>query len=280
MVLRDQVNTVPVFIVSSGRSGSQMMEKLIAAMSDYEVHHEYLCNIIQPAAVSYYLNLIDRVHIDKILCETYWPAVYYSNATRWIDSSNKASWLVEPLAALFPNAKFIHLIRDGRRVCSSYLNKLGNECYSDQAFKIFADYLAGDASVCPPPEKKYWWPPIANSGSLGQFSSLSQFEKITHHWVEINNQIEEGLCTVQSDHKLTVKLEDLSSSEAALRELLGFLNISFSEGAVSMMNRPHNVNSPVSFELTPQQAEQFWRIAENMMGRYGYSFESDYVVRY
>lgn len=267
-------------MVSSGRSGTQLMEKLIAEISDYEVHHEYMCNIVQPAAISYYLGLIDRNQIDQVLRETYMASIHYSEADAWIDSSNKLSWIIEPLFALFPNAKFVHLIRDGRRVCSSYLNKLGDECYADNDFKILTEYLAGESSICPPPEKKFWWPPIKNKGSFNQFLKLSQFEKIVHHWVEINMQIEEGLRFVPDEQKFVVKLEDLISTRAVFAGLLDFLDLEFSESTFSKVRRPHNVNVPVSFDLNQAEVEMFWAIAKNAMDQYGYHVDSDYRVDY
>lgn len=51
-------STRPIFIVSSGRSGTAMMEKLFNAFPQVEMHHEYMVNHVQPAAVKYYLGLI------------------------------------------------------------------------------------------------------------------------------------------------------------------------------------------------------------------------------
>ena len=273
-------STSPIFIVSSGRSGTQMMQKLVSEISDYEVHHEYLCNIIQPAAISYYLGIADREYLDRVLRETYIPAVYYSPAKTWIDSSNKLSWIIEPLFETFPDAKFVHLIRDGRRVCSSYLNKLGDECYADVDYEIFIEYLQGKCSIRPPPEKKYWWPPINIGGSFEIFSNLSQFEKIAHHWVKINEQIEKGLEIVPVEMKLTVKLEDIVSSQSTFEEFLMFLDLDYSVSSFSKVKRPHNVNVPVSHPLSPPEMEAFWGIAGRLMDKYGYSDQPDYLVRY
>jgi len=47
------------------------------------------------------------------------------------------SWLIPDLAALFPDAKFVHLVRDGRKVAGSYFRKLGAECYDDRSTHVF-----------------------------------------------------------------------------------------------------------------------------------------------
>lgn len=51
------VTTQLFFIVSSGHSRTQMMEKLSQAFPSVEMHHEYLCIHVQPLAVRYYVGL-------------------------------------------------------------------------------------------------------------------------------------------------------------------------------------------------------------------------------
>ena len=36
-------DTKPFFVVSSGRSGTKMIEKLLSSFCDVEVKHEYMC---------------------------------------------------------------------------------------------------------------------------------------------------------------------------------------------------------------------------------------------
>ena len=107
-------HTQPFFIVSSGRSGTQMLEKLLGSYNNIEMHHEYKCNDIQPLAVKYSLQIIDINDTLSILENVYSEAVSKTDKEFWGDSSNKLSWLIPMLDKLFPNAKFIHLIRDPR----------------------------------------------------------------------------------------------------------------------------------------------------------------------
>src|SRR5262249_51739074 len=133
---RGQAVSAPFFIVSSGRSGTAMLHKALAAVDGVEMHHEYAVEITQPLAVRRYLDLIDSAKALQILAETHGAAVCYSSARQWGDSSNKLSWIIPELAALLPNAKFVHLVRDGRKVAGSYFRKLGDECYDDRSTAI------------------------------------------------------------------------------------------------------------------------------------------------
>src|ERR1700685_373808 len=112
------------FIVSSGRSGTAMLHKALSAAGDIEMHHEYMVNIVQPLGVRRYLGLADGTEALKILDATHGAAIRVSEAAHWGDSSNKLSWLIPELAAMTPKAKFVHLVRDGRKVAGSYFNKL------------------------------------------------------------------------------------------------------------------------------------------------------------
>src|SRR5262249_40680909 len=147
------------FVVSSGRSGTAMMVKALAAAPGVTIEHEYMVNLVQPLAVRRYQGLAGAKEARGVLSACHGAALRYADAGLWGDSSNKLSWLIPDLAALFPEARFIHLVRDGRKVASSYFHKLAAECYDDRSAKILAAYLADPASVAaPPPEKKYWWP--------------------------------------------------------------------------------------------------------------------------
>ena len=149
----------PLFILSSGRSGSQNDAKLFSNLEDIEVHHEYLCNIIQPLGTKYYMNIINKEAVNKGINSTYKASINLSTKKIWIDSSNKLTWILDQIIINFPDAKYVHIIRDGRRVASSYFNKLQSECYDDISTKIFYNYFKKQSvKNMPPPEKKYWWP--------------------------------------------------------------------------------------------------------------------------
>src|SRR6185437_13663018 len=139
--------------------------------------------------VKRYLGAVDAAQTRNILDETFGAAIRHAQGTHWGDSSNKLSWLIPDLAALFPQARFIHLVRDGRKVASSYFHKLGGECYDDRSTETLADYLAGRADA-PPPEKKYWWPqPKSGEPWAKEFPRFNQFQRIVWHWSEINRVI-------------------------------------------------------------------------------------------
>ncbi|MDE2182248.1 MAG: sulfotransferase [Alphaproteobacteria bacterium] len=270
------------FVVSSGRSGTAMLQKALASTPHVEMHHEYMVHIVQPLAVRRYMGLIGADEAEAVLAQTHAAAVRYSTGPQWGDSSNKLSWLIPELAALLPQAKFIHLVRDGRKVAGSYFRKLTEECYDERSTAILAEHAADPARVAPPPpEKKYWWPlPRRDDPLAATFLKIGQFGRIAWHWSEINRVILEALAALPAQQSQFVRLEDLRASPAKLEELYDFLNLPYRKETFAMFARPHNVNRPVDELLEPRQRAQFEAIAGEMMKRLGYASRAEYVVKY
>jgi hypothetical protein len=274
--------TKPFFIVSSGRSGTAMLHKVLSAATGVEMHHEYMVHIVQPLAVRRYLGLASAEEARTVLSRTHAAAARYSEAMYWGDSSNKLSWLISDLAALLPEAKFVHLVRDGRKVAGSYFRKLFAECYDDRSTAILqAHYDNPLKNPAPPPEKKYWWPVPRKADPRAQgFRQFDQFSRIAWHWAEINRVILAALASLPRERSLFVRLEELQASAAKVRALCDFLEIPYRDEFSAAFARPHNVNRPEDELLTPAQAAQFGRIAGPMMETLGYSGRVEYVVNY
>jgi len=275
-------DTRPFFIVSSGRSGTAMMEKLFKAFPQVEMHHEYMVNHVQPAAIKYYLGLIGYGEAQHVLRATHGASVHYSQSPIWGDSSNKLSWLIPVLDRLFPHARFVHLVRDGRKVTSSYFHKLSEECYDDYSTAVLQRYYDSHGQLpAPPPEKKYWWPvpPRGHPQEL-EFITYNQFQRISFHWAQVNRTIIHHLEAIRPERRLTIRLEDVVSRAEARQGLLNFLGLPWDDRIMGLLNRPHNANRPEDYPLTPEQTDQFNMIASDMMRHFGYDRRQEYRVAY
>src|ERR1700744_1030736 len=82
------------FIVSSGRSGTAMLHKVLSSAGDIDMQHEYMVAVTQKLAVQRYQGLIGADDATQILRDVYASAARYSRFAHWGDSSNKASWLI------------------------------------------------------------------------------------------------------------------------------------------------------------------------------------------
>ncbi|OJU10168.1 MAG: hypothetical protein BGN85_12645 [Alphaproteobacteria bacterium 64-11] len=257
-----------------------MLHKALSAKPNVEMHHEYAVQITQPLAVKRYLGLMGEAQTRGLIGDTFGAAIHHSRARLWGDSSNKLSWLIPDLAALYPDARFVHLVRDGRKVTSSYFHKLGAENYDDHANAVMQAHYDG-AAFPPPPEKPYWWPvPRRNDPMAEAFRSFDQFQRICWHWAEINREILDSLAALPAERTLFARLEDLTRSPSHVRELLRFLGLEYQDSDFAVFARPHNVNRPEDRLLTPLQRARFEATAGPMMARLGYADRAEYAVNY
>jgi hypothetical protein len=257
-----------------------MLHKALSAKADVEMHHEYAVQITQPLAVKRYLSLIDDGATRRCIAGTFGAAIHYSRARLWGDSSNKLSWLIADLAALFPEARFVHLVRDGRKVASSYFHKLGSENYDDRSNAIMQAHYDGGVPA-PPPEKPYWWPvPRRDDPMAAACRGFDQFQRICWPWAEINRVILDSLGALPAERSLFARLEDLTRSPSQVQEMWKFLGLGYQDGDFGVFARPHNVNRPEDRLLTDRQRDQFDAIAAPMMDRLGYGERAEYLVNY
>jgi hypothetical protein len=271
------------FILSSGRSGSRALSRLLAQVDGVSSNHEYVRDFTQRAIAEYHMGLRNRESVSKVLHATYGSAAEYSDARVFIDSNNKLCWVADLLPEVFPDATFVHLHRDGRKVTSSFFHKLKGVIYPPRQTEMTNRYLrqalfppAGAEAhplIVPPPTEDFWWiQPCSSSAVLAAFIKRDRFSQVCYHWTESNKSILDGLSGFPS--QVRISLEALTSSTDAVRHLFEFLQLPFDEGFAEMLLRPDHVYVPVDFELSPQQAQAFHRECGEMMALLGYSLDT------
>jgi hypothetical protein len=274
--------SVPVFILGSGRCGTFQVSKLLGKVDDLESHHEFLFENILKSAVLFRMNAIQSQDVKKLLRTTHEPAVVYTDKKIWVDSSNALPWIVEPLYEMFPDARFIHLIRDGRKVVSSFYNKFSEVLYDDRCVSIVNKWLENPEAVPePPPEKKYWRPfPIAGEPFFLEFKRFSRFQRLCYYWQDINLIIRNSLIKIPAAQKMDVRLEDLTSDAGVLNDFLSMFDTEIDDNFTEMLKTPVNVGVPENFPLSQEQAKEFDDICNRAMSIFGYGDSKEYDVIY
>lgn len=255
---------------------------MITGAENVEIHHEFVCTHVQKIAAMYYMGFIDKAAVKEKLMELHGSAIQYTNAMVWIDSSNKLSWLIEPLSEMFSNAKFLALVRDGRKVTSSFYYKLRNEMYDDLSTSIMQRWIENrNILPPPPPEKKYWWNiPQSGQNMCYEFRSFNRLQRISWHWRECNLQILESFSRLPKDRTRIVRLEDMVNEKSVLKDTLDFIEIEYDDLYFSFLKKPRNVFFPMDFQLTSRQFDQFYAICADMMKRFGYDKRPLYEVQF
>lgn len=150
----DVAVTAPFFIVGSGRSGSTLLRMMLASHSRLTIPPEtwYLIPLLQQFRIDRELNASEIERAISIITSHYrWPdmkldaqdfrreaarlpnpylrdlveIVYRTHMqaegkARWGDKTPAYIEILPQLAKMYPNSKFIHLVRDGRDVAKSF----------------------------------------------------------------------------------------------------------------------------------------------------------------
>jgi len=161
----DSLSCNPFFIISAGRSGTTLLRSMLAAsnhvavppethylpslpgkfiayrglgwedlsrlmISNFESHHHfYLWQMNMAPAYQKIINLPRNERtLAKIIDEVYmaYAAQMFPDAKIWGDQSPINTFSLPYLNRLFPEAKYIHLLRDGRDVVSSMVKQMGD----------------------------------------------------------------------------------------------------------------------------------------------------------
>lgn len=272
----------PIFVVGCGRSGTQSLARMLSSLDDVTMHHEYMIHHVQPLGAKYHHGLVDRHQVQEVISQLHGAALSFSSTAIWGDCSNKLAWFIDVLAEMFPAARFVHIVRDGRKVVSSLFHKLGDECLDDRSNAAFRAWVAEpETAPMPPPEKKYWWPEAREGDpEKAEYPDFDHFERIAFHWAQINREINRQLAAVSPDRWLRLKLEDIVSDRKSLQALVRFVGAEAAETQYQLMAKPHNVIKPVNYRMTDQQMTSFWRLAGAEMERLGYTDRQEYDLAY
>lgn len=275
-------STQPVFVLGSGRSGTFQMAKLLGSVSGVDAHHEYLFENILKSAVMYRMGRLTEEEICSLITDTHVAAISYSKSPVWVDSSNALPWIIKPLRMLFPNARFVHLIRDGRKVVSSFFYKFTEVMYDDESVEILQKWLKNPLMVLtPPPEKRYWRPvPIPGEPYYEEFASYDRFQRLCYYWQDINITIHQQLADLSAPQKTFFHLEKVVSDRDTLSQFLSACNVDYNDAYLDQLKRPINVAIPKNYLLTDTQKDSFDQIAGHAMRLFRYDGREEYKVVY
>ena len=268
----------PVFIVSTGRAGSNMFARALARHAKLFAVHEPVPHL-NAEAYARWRGTHSREHIllrlkakrSNLIEQAGWNGLLY------VESSHYCSHLIRELHELY-GARFIYLYRDGRDFVRSGLERdrwygdapLGRKQVREWAKRWLRHrYLLDIGFSCDDHKLK---PPR---------SLRSRMEKITWLWVEVNRTILESFEDLPATVTMAVRLEDFGRD--VLRDILAFLGVEAALAVVDDMlivgekkpNRTKNRSIPVFEKWSQQETEQFFDLAGPMLSRLGYEPQCD-----
>lgn len=273
-------NTSAVFFVGSGRCGTFQITKSLEADPSFESHHEFHFEPLLKQGLLHYYGLSEVSETRRILRESIGSSIHYSEKENWADCSNALPWVVDCLASEFPRAKFVFLVRDGRKVVTSFFHKFEELVYPTRQANQFLSWFRNRDEIPPPPLKTYWRPVPREPVELEIFEKWSRFERLCWYWSEVNRVALCQFADVSDERVKLVKFEDLCSDPDERAALRQFVGVREDSGALQSFDRPVNVGVPKNFTMSPEQESQFNEICSGIMSELGYAERDTYNVSY
>lgn len=235
------------FFVSTGRTGTDFFTKLF----NKAVHNSWSRHEPKPAFRRRGYQLYSRA-------PTLWDKWYFMMPRKWHHQKRSEDWYVETnyhlfaaiplIRSTFPDALVFHIVRDGRDVVTSWLNR----------WRYITNTHLTPFHVPNDPAQAHWakWNPL---------------QKLAWYWKTVNRH------AISQQPDRIIPFEELFYSNPALIfEILShFKGIQFHEDEVrQIIGEKINHSKIKFFPKYPQWPElwkrQFWEIAGDEMQRLGY----------
>jgi Sulfotransferase family len=257
-------NIEPSFIVSTGRTGTKFFTKFFDLFPNiYSVHEPYpdflQFSLDYARGLVSYDTAVQVIEKNRrVICRS----IKRLNSQLYIESNNRLFSLIKPLKTVFPNAKIVYIIRDGRDYASSGMSRLWYT-ENDLTPRLRADMFPSD--------------PYAS-----QWEKLSRFEKIVWRWQKKDGFIYQDFQSL--DNAIHVKFEDIFNNpeRTGLFEITRFLGIPDTEvryylDRSQIGERKVNANSKISIpkwdRWDDRMKQDFEKIAGDHM-KLHYNYES------
>lgn len=277
---------ISFFVLTTGRSGSYSFAMSLDQHPDVVCRHESFPDIIRLSTEFAYGEKSDQIirrELQRVfakrlisknplrlnrIAKTLFPGCIKPKRTRG-EVDQKFGNLVPLLNSLYPDSKFIWLLRDGRSVVAS---TFARKWFSKQE-QMVADKNGKDIGQ----KWVYYRLRGDRSGDLlcDQWNRMSTFEKNCWYWTYWNRTIEINLNSIDEERWMVVQLEKLPMQLASVCRFLGISAIELpfkkvNEGRI-YSNHPlwTHIELPVNYRKWHElQKKQFENICGSMMDTY------------
>jgi len=244
------------FVVSSGRSGTQTIARALSLVPGCVCLHEPSPELILESSAYRYGN-ISPAELAKILRETRQATI---NGSVYCESNQTLSLIIPVLADVFPEARYIWLIRNGLDVVASAYQKQWYTGHSENHDRY------EDCSAL----EKAWIDGRIQGDRCGdmravEWANLDRFGRCCWYWSYTNRVIEKDLEQYAPGRFFFLRLEEIDKE---LKKLVDWMGLEV--GLVSPVER-HNVAKRVPYHWTDWSFEErktfdYW--CGNLMDRF------------
>jgi len=204
----DLIKESPIFVLSTGRSGTKFITEILEAYPSLWVEHSPSPELAHQS----YLIYRESPDVDSIklaFLHARMDAMNRAHASgyRYVETNNRITFYAEAIAQIFPNAKFVHIVRSPAEFVRSGMRR--------GYYSTMIPELSGhiEPRLCDP-IRDIW-------------SELTRVEKISWQWNTINESIERFKATIDANRLFFCRSDDLFLNPDVATSLLEFVGVSY-----------------------------------------------------
>jgi hypothetical protein len=200
----------PIFIIGAPRSGTTFLGSCLGRLPEVSYHFEPR---LTKAAAQYVYEgswserssaTVFRVSYGALLLAT------LEGGRRFADKNPENSFLVPFLAAMFPSAQFVHIVRDGRDAAVSHAEKPWLAAASAGSGRL------GHARQPFGPHARWWVEPDRSE----EFATVPDIVRTAWCWRRFTEAALDGLATLPAERAVEVRYEAVVADPATATEVL------------------------------------------------------------
>jgi hypothetical protein len=254
-----------IFVLSTGRTGTETLDALFSLAKNVFTHHEPLPTLYRLSRLAYEYEKEQLA--NEILRESFLTAradllKYSLDCGRgYVETSPQVTFLAPLILSAIPQSRFIHLVRDPRDVVRSAMRR-----------KWFDGHASDATRIVPHP----------NSRDGRNWTEYTAFQKNLWLWAETNRWILEFTSGLPAESILRVHSEDVFNRvESTLVSLFRFINAPLPARAKisRLLNKKLNAQKSGSFPRSggwsTAQKEDLLKIAGDVAQTLGYDLSKD-----
>lgn len=256
----------PVFLLGAPRSGTTLLGRCVGALPGLSYHFE-------PVATKAAARYIYEQRWSEPVGRLYYRSVYRwllrihgDGRMRFAEKTPRNCFIADFLHRVFPGARFLLIVRDGRDAALSYRDQPWLRCdAADTRRRDPAGYPHG-------PDPRFW----VEEERRSEFRETTDLHRCVWAWRRHNEVALEHLGTMPDGCHLTLRYEGLTHRPAnEAQRILDFLGVTEPSARMAFLEEADRA-SPRSVgrwrgEATPGELEMIEREAGSLLRALGYT---------
>ncbi len=192
----------PVFVLSTGRCGTNWLADVLSLSKNLMVYHEVFPILVRQSQRSYQSHQDSIIQFSEIIRaarDDFLKNALLANRI-YVETNNRLTFLASAINHSYPKSKFILLHRHPKDVCRSLLRR---KAYGGSKFDEFRIKMQND----------------------NEWEKLNQIQKIGWFWNETYRVSENFLETINQNRWIRVKSEEMWQDHRIVSDIFQFIGV-------------------------------------------------------